>query len=69
LHKRSIHSDDLFLGYDPCLNATKDFLYGNFSEASVEFSVRGRYGQQPLALLSCEQVWGPPTIHPSGELL
>jgi len=69
LHKRSIHSDDLFLGYDPCLNATKDFWYGNFSEASVEFSVRGRYGQQPLALLSCEQVWGPPTIHPSGELL
>ncbi|KAJ6857891.1 hypothetical protein NC652_040419 [Populus alba x Populus x berolinensis] len=32
-------SDHLFLGYDPCLNATKDFWYGNFSEVSVEFSV------------------------------
>jgi len=39
LHKRSIHSDHLFLGYDPCLNATKDFWYGKLSEVSVEFSV------------------------------
>uniref|UniRef100_A0A3N7FGF9 Uncharacterized protein n=1 Tax=Populus trichocarpa TaxID=3694 RepID=A0A3N7FGF9_POPTR len=28
-----------FFGYDPCLNATKDFWYGKFSEVSVEFSV------------------------------
>nr|TKR84458.1 hypothetical protein D5086_0000257380 [Populus alba] len=35
----SLQSDHLFLGYDPCLNATKDFWYGNFSEVSVEFSV------------------------------
>jgi hypothetical protein len=28
-----------FFGYDPCLNATKDFWYSKFSEVSVEFSV------------------------------
>jgi hypothetical protein len=39
LHKQSIRSDHLFFGYDPCLNATKDFWYGKFSEVSVEFSV------------------------------
>ncbi|KAF9661505.1 hypothetical protein SADUNF_Sadunf19G0075900 [Salix dunnii] len=39
LHKRSVQSDHVFFGYDPCLNATKDFWYGKYSEVSVEFSV------------------------------
>ncbi|KAJ6762262.1 hypothetical protein OIU74_024875 [Salix koriyanagi] len=39
LHKRSVKSDHLFFGYDPCLDATKDFWYGKYSEVSVEFSV------------------------------
>ncbi|CAK7328814.1 unnamed protein product [Dovyalis caffra] len=39
LHKRFIKSDHLFFGYDPCLNATKDYWYGKYSEVLVEFSV------------------------------
>ncbi|KAJ6744671.1 hypothetical protein OIU79_030908, partial [Salix purpurea] len=39
LHERSVQSDHLYFGYDPCLNATKDFWYGKYSEVSVEFSV------------------------------
>ena len=39
LHERYVQSDHLFFGYDPCMNATKDFWYGKYSEVSVEFSV------------------------------
>ncbi|KAG6737784.1 hypothetical protein POTOM_059314 [Populus tomentosa] len=37
--ERRIHSEHIFVGFDPCLVAKKDYMFSEYSEVSVEFQL------------------------------